>query len=91
MEAKVIKGHVWLDVTEKSRDLYGILELYVLYQDGTESLIESFIGLLDSLKDGHIIAVDTGTNITPNTVWVDRPPHTMLNVFSNCTSMPTTW
>lgn len=36
-------GFIWFDVTKKAREIYasGTFDLYALYDDGTESLIES--------------------------------------------------
>ena len=61
METKVINGQVWLDVTEKSRDLYDILPMYAIDQHGVERAIETYTDLLDALKVENKICIEVGS------------------------------
>ena len=55
-------GFVWLDVTQKAKDIFlsGTLSLYVLYPDETEALIESVDEINEALKLGLTIAIEGG-------------------------------
>lgn len=55
-------GFVWLDVTQEAKEIFssGALELYVLYGDDTESLIESVDEINEALELELTIAVEGG-------------------------------
>ena len=59
---KIINNFVWLIVTEKAKDIFhsGIFELYILYDDGTESLITSYNEINKALENGLYIAIEVG-------------------------------
>ena len=53
---------VWLLVTEKAKDIYisGLFDLYIIYNDDSESLIEGFEQLVEALEDGLDIGIEVG-------------------------------
>jgi hypothetical protein len=53
---------VWLLVTDKAKEVYlsGLFELYILYNDDSESLVESFSQLSEALEDGLDIGISVG-------------------------------
>lgn len=53
---------VWLKVNEKAKEIFysGIFELYVLNENNTESLIETFEDLEFNLAYGLDIAIEVG-------------------------------
>jgi len=55
-------GFVYLIVNEKAKEIfnYGIFELYGLYANGTESLIESEEHLSNVIADGCEIGIEIG-------------------------------
>ena len=59
---KIINNFVWLIVTEKAKDIFhsGIFELYILYDDGTESLITRYDEINEALENGLDIAIEVG-------------------------------
>jgi hypothetical protein len=59
---KIVNGFVWLVVTDKAEELYfsDLFELYALYDDGSESLIESFEHLTTELDNRIEIGVEVG-------------------------------
>jgi len=59
---KIIDNFVWLIVTEKAKDIFhsGIFELYILHDDGTESLITSYDEINKALENGLDIAIEVG-------------------------------
>ncbi len=59
---KIVNGFVWLVVTDKAEEIYfsDLFELYALYDDGSESLIESFEHLTIELDNGIEIGVEVG-------------------------------
>lgn len=63
-------GFVYLIVNEKCKEIFssGIFELYALYSDGSESLIESWEHLSNVIADGCEIGIEIGflTDITNN-------------------------
>ena len=62
MEIKIIDGFVWLVVTDKAEDIYfsDLFELYALYPDGSESLIDGFVDLQVCLEFGLDIGIEVG-------------------------------
>jgi hypothetical protein len=58
-------GFIWLGVTKKARDIYAnrIFDLYALYDDGTESLIESPEDLEVCLGWGLDIGIEVGHHV----------------------------
>lgn len=59
---KIIDNFVWLVVTEKAKDIFhsGIFELYILYDDETDSLITSYDEINKALENGLDIAIEVG-------------------------------
>jgi hypothetical protein len=59
---KNVDGFVWIIVTEKAKDIFnsGIFELYALYEDGSESLIDSIEDLNEAIEGGLDIAIEGG-------------------------------
>jgi hypothetical protein len=55
-------GFVYLLVTDKAKDVYasGVFELYALYEDDSESLIESHEQLNEALEQGLDIGIGVG-------------------------------
>jgi hypothetical protein len=63
MTTKTMKdGFVYLVVTDKAKEIYtsGIFELYALYEDDSESLIESHEQLNEALEQGLDIGISVG-------------------------------
>lgn len=62
MSTKVVEGFVWLLVTEQSKEIFtcGIFDLYVLHDDGSESLIEEHIQITEALENGLDIGIEVG-------------------------------
>ena len=58
-------GFIWADVTKKAREIYasGTFDLYALYDDGTESLIESPEDLEVCLGWGLDIGIEVGHQV----------------------------
>lgn len=59
---KVIDNFVWLVVTSKAIRIYthNIFDLYVLHDDGSESLITTLHELSTAQKNGLDIAIEVG-------------------------------
>ena len=61
---KITKGDefVWLLVTDKSREIFmsGLFDLYILYDDDSETLIEGYSQLLEALENGIDIGIEVG-------------------------------
>jgi len=59
---KIVDNFVWLVVTDKAEEIYfsDLFELYALYDDGSESLIESFEHLATEIEKGIEIGVEVG-------------------------------
>lgn len=55
-------GFIWLDVTDKAKKVYssGLFELYALYEDDSESLIQSRKQLKKALDDGLRVGIEVG-------------------------------
>jgi len=55
-------GFVWKIVTDYAEDIYksGIFELYVLYDDGSESLIDSHEVIQKAIDNGLDIGIEVG-------------------------------
>ena len=60
MSTKIIKNFVWLIVTNKAKEIFssGTFELYVLHNDESESLIESYAQINDAEECGLEIAIE---------------------------------
>lgn len=60
---KIIKdGFVWLVVTEKAKEVFqsGLFELYVVHQDESEYLIQTYEDLITALDSGNHICIEVG-------------------------------
>lgn len=55
-------GFVWMDVTQEAKEIFssGALELYVLYDDESESLVESVDEINEALELGLSIVIEGG-------------------------------
>jgi len=55
-------GFVWMDVTQEAKEIFssGALELYVLYDDESESLVESVDEINEALELGLPIVIEGG-------------------------------
>lgn len=62
MEIKIIDGFVWFVVTNKAKEVFnsGLFELFVVYDDGSEGLIEDYESLNKALEKGRTIAIEGG-------------------------------
>lgn len=56
---KIVDNFIWLIVTDKAREIYnsGIFDLYILHEDGSESLV----GNLSEIKEGQEVGIEVGT------------------------------
>lgn len=59
---KVIDNFVWLVVTSKALEIfmYRLFDLYILHDDGSESLITAVHELNTAQKNGLDIAIEVG-------------------------------
>ena len=61
---KIVDGFVWLLITDKAKEVYqsGLFDgsIYVLYDDLSEGLCESYEDLLKALENGCDIALEVG-------------------------------
>lgn len=53
---------IWLDITDKAEDVYAsnLFACYVLYEDGSEALIETIKDLQCQLHFNRTIAIEVG-------------------------------
>lgn len=60
MNTKIVNGFVWLLVTNKAKEIYqsGNFALYVLHNDNSESLIESYAQINDAQECGLEIGIE---------------------------------
>ena len=59
---KNVDGFMWLIVTSKAKEVFtsGLFEVYALYEDGIESLIDSIEDLTEAMEGGLDIAIEGG-------------------------------
>lgn len=60
---KITKDNfVWLLVTDKAKEVFlsGLFELYILYNDDSEVLVEGFAQLSEALEYGLDIGISVG-------------------------------
>lgn len=62
MARKIVDGFIWLLVTDKAIQVFtsGLFELYVLYNDGSETLVESNQQIRDAVSNGLDIGIEVG-------------------------------
>jgi hypothetical protein len=62
MAIKIKEGFVWLQVTDKAKEVYmsGLFDVYALWEDGSETLIEKPEDLMLCLEDGIDMAIEVG-------------------------------
>ena len=62
MKIKVINDFVWLLVSDKAKEVYssGTFDLYVLHNDGSESLVQSYADINNALESGLDIGIEVG-------------------------------
>lgn len=62
MAIKMKEGFVWLLVTDKAKDVYmsGLFDVYALWEDGSETLIEKAEDLMLCLRDGVELGIEVG-------------------------------
>ena len=55
-------GFIWMSVNDKAKEIFnsGLFELYVVYSDETESLIETFEDLDMHLSNGMDVCIEVG-------------------------------
>jgi len=60
MNTKIVNGFVWLLVTNKAKEIFqsGTFELYVLHNDNSESLVESYAQINDAQECGLEIGIE---------------------------------
>lgn len=53
---------VWLVVTDKAKEVYlsGLFDLYLLYEDNSETLVEGFTQLVEALEKGIEVGIEVG-------------------------------
>ena len=61
-QMKIIDTFLWLIVTDKAKEVYGsgLFEVYKLYNDGSDSLCESYEDINDALECGLELAIEVG-------------------------------
>lgn len=59
---RTVDGFLWLIVTDKAREIFmsGLFTLYIIYDDGSESLVEGYTQLINALEDGLDIGIEGG-------------------------------
>jgi len=59
---KIIDNFIWLIVTHKAHSIYksGLFDLYILYPDGSEGLIESEDDLFKAIDRCRDIGIEVG-------------------------------
>lgn len=63
MSTKIVLGFVWLLVTDKAKEIYqsGTFDLYVLHNDSSESLVESYAQINDAQECGLEIGIEVSS------------------------------
>jgi len=61
-QIKVVDGFVWFLITEKAKEVFGsgLFDVYVLHNDESESLCESYADVNDALESGLQLAIEVG-------------------------------
>jgi hypothetical protein len=61
-QIKFIDGFVWFVITEKAKEVFssGLFDVYVLHNDESESLCESYADINDALESGLQLAIEVG-------------------------------
>lgn len=59
---KLVNNFLFLVVTEKAKEIFssGTFELYVLHNDDSESLVESYADINDAQECGLSIGIEVG-------------------------------
>lgn len=59
---KIVDNFVWLIVTDKAKEIFmtGLFDLYIIYNDDSEALVQGFGQLLEALEGGLDIAIEVG-------------------------------
>lgn len=59
---KIVNDFVWLVVTDKANDIYrsGLFELYILWNDGSESLVTDYEHIDEAKLRGCEIGIEVG-------------------------------
>ena len=62
MDIKIIDGFVWLIVTNKAKEIFssGVFELFAVYPDGSEGLLDNHDLLREALENGLDIGIEGG-------------------------------
>ena len=60
---RIVNNFVWLLVNNKAREVFAsnLFSLYAIFQDGSETLIETFDQLNVYLSNGVDIGIEVGT------------------------------
>jgi hypothetical protein len=61
-QIKIVDGFVWFVITEKAKEVFssGLFDVYVLHNDESESLCESYADVNDALESGLQLAIEVG-------------------------------
>lgn len=64
----VVDGFVWFVVTDKANEIYrsGLFALYVLWLDGSESLVTDYEDIDEAKQRGLQIGIEVGHLTNPN-------------------------
>jgi hypothetical protein len=59
---KLVNNFLFLVVTERAKEIFssGTFDLYVLHNDDSESLVESYADINDALECGLSIGIEVG-------------------------------
>ena len=57
---KIVEGFFWLVVTEESGKLFGKYDLYELFPDGSESLLNDLSDVYLCIERGNDIGIELG-------------------------------
>ncbi len=57
---KTKDNFIWLNVTDKAEDIFDVFDLFILYDDESEALIENRKELLTALDSGYTIVLEVG-------------------------------
>jgi hypothetical protein len=62
MSTKIVDSFVWFIVTEKAKEIFStdLFELFILHDDNSESLVESYDQINEALEKGLDIAIEVG-------------------------------
>ena len=67
---KIVDGFVWLLVTNKAKEVFqsGLFNLFVIDEDGFESLANDITDINNALENGLDIGIEVGHIVTSATI-----------------------